>query len=163
LRVAHASLTPSLRERERALVRCYPEVDLELVTTSRWREAEVDVEAVADDLFPVTPARARFSKHIQLFAYDPRPIIASLRRHQPDLVEVNHEPYSVACAEVLTLCDWFAPQAAIVMQTNQNIFHRYPPPFNWLERRAMRRVDVASVCSETVREVLRAKGFNKSV
>ncbi len=163
LRVAHASLTPALRERERALARGYSDVDLELVTTNRWREAEVDVDAVDDELFPVIKARPRFSKHIQLFAYEPGPIIDALRRHRPHLIDLNHEPYSVACAEVLTLCSWYAPQAVVVLQTCQNIFHRYPPPFNWFERRALRRVAAAHVCSETVRELLRAKGFKKPV
>jgi glycosyltransferase involved in cell wall biosynthesis len=161
LRIAHASLTPTLRERERALARGYPNVDLEVVTTERWREAEVNVEAADDDLFPVTKARARLSKHVQLFAYDPAPLIAALRRHRPHLIDLNSEPYSTACAEVLTLCNWFAPSAAIVLQTCQNIFHRYPPPFNWLERRALKRIDAAYPCSETARELLRAKGFEK--
>jgi glycosyltransferase involved in cell wall biosynthesis len=161
LRIAHASLTPALRERERALVKLYPEIDLEVVTTTRWREAGVDVDAVEDDLFPVSKARPLFSKHIQLFAYDPRPIISALRRHRPHLIDLNHEPYSIACAEVLTLCRWFAPRAVVAIQTCQNIFHRYPPPFSWLERRALKRVTAASICSETVREVLTAKGFHK--
>ncbi|HXM34565.1 MAG TPA: glycosyltransferase family 4 protein, partial [Pyrinomonadaceae bacterium] len=69
--------------------------------------------------------------------------------------------YSVACAEALTLCSWFASQASIVLHTNQNICHKYPPPFNWLEQRAFRRIAAAYACSETVREVLRAKGFHK--
>jgi glycosyltransferase involved in cell wall biosynthesis len=161
LRIAHSSLTPALRQRERAFARRYPEIQLEVVTTERWREAEQDVEAMPDDLFPVSTARSYFSKHIQLFAYDPRPIIKALRRHKPDLIDLSHEPYSVAGAEVLTLCKWFAPQTPIVMQTNQNILHNYPPPFSWLEQRAFRRVDAAYACSETVCEVLRAKGFDK--
>ena len=163
LRIAHSSLTPALRQRERALVRRYPDVDLQVVTTQRWREAEMEVEATADELFPVRTARTHLSKHIQLFAYDPWPIIAALREHKPHLVDLSHEPYSVACAEALTLCNWFAPQAPIVMHTNQNICHKYPPPFNWLEQRAFRRIAAAYACSETVREVLRAKGFHKPV
>ena len=161
LRIAHSSLTPALRHRERALARCFPNVDLELVTTRRWREAEVVVDATPDDLFPVRTARTFLSKHIQLFAYDPRPIIKALRSHRPHLIDLGHEPYSVASAELLTLCGWFAPQVPIVMQTNQNILHNYPPPFNWLEQRALRRVAAAYGCSATVCEVLRAKGFNK--
>lgn len=161
LRIAHSSLTPALRQRERALVRRYPDVDLQVVTTERWREAEMDVVATEDELFRVRTARTHFSKHIQLFAYDPRPIIAALRDHKPHLIDLSHEPYSVACAEALTLCNWFAPRARIVMHTNQNICHRYPPPFNWLEQRAFRRISAAYACSETVREVLRAKGFHK--
>jgi glycosyltransferase involved in cell wall biosynthesis len=163
LRIAHSSLTPELRQRERALARCYPDVELEVVTTKRWREAEIEVEAMPDDLFPVRTARSLLSKHIQLFAYDPRPIIKALREHRPDLIDMGHEPYSVAAAQILTLCSWFAPQVPIVMQVNQNILHNYPPPFNWFEQRAFRRVAAAFACSESVREVVRAKGFDKAV
>jgi glycosyltransferase involved in cell wall biosynthesis len=49
------------------------------------------------------------------------------------------------------------------MQTAQNILRHYPPPFRWLEQRALRRVAAAYVCSETVTEVLRAKRFDKVV
>src|SRR5688572_2253132 len=161
LRIAHSSLIPALRQRERALVRCYTDIDLEAVTTPRWREAEVEVDATPDDLFPVSTARTHLSKHIQLFAYDPRPIVAALRRHRPQLVDLSHEPYSVACAEVLTLVNLFAPKTPVVMHVNQNIYHRYPQPFRWLEQRAFKRVSAAYVCSETVSEVLRAKGFTK--
>lgn len=161
LRIAHASLTPRLRERERALARNYHDVDLEVVTTEKWREAEVDVEMTADDLFPVTKARRLLSRHVQLFAYNPIPIIAALRRHRPHLIDLNAEPYSVACAEVLTLRNWFAPRAALVLQTCQNIFREYPVPFNWLERRALKQVTAAYPCSETARELLDAKGFDK--
>src|SRR4051812_11814494 len=163
LRIAHASLTPALRQRERAFARLFPEVSLEVVTTTHWREAEIDVQATGDDLFPVTRVRPRFSKHIQLFAYEPKPIIAALRRHRPHLIDLNHEPYSVACAEILTLCNRYAPRASIVLQACQNIFRRYPLPFHLLERRALRRATAAHVCSESVREVLCAKGFKKPV
>jgi glycosyltransferase involved in cell wall biosynthesis len=161
LRIAHASLTPRLRERERALARCYPDVQLEVVTTERWREAEVEVQAVDDDLFPVRKARPHFSRHIQLFVYDPRPIVRALRQFQPDVIDLNAEPYSVQCAEVLTLRNWLAPRVPVVLGVCQNIFHRYPPPFNWFERRALNQAAAAYGCSETVRELLIAKGFSK--
>jgi glycosyltransferase involved in cell wall biosynthesis len=161
LRIAHSSLTPALRERERAVARNYSDVELQVVTTKRWREAEMDVEVASDDLFQVRSASTHLSKHIQLFAYDPRPLVAAFREHKPHLIDMNHEPYSVACAEVITLRDRYAAGTPIVMQTNQNIYRRYPVPFNWLEQRAFRKVAAAYVCSETVREVLRAKGFAK--
>ena len=163
LRIAHASLTPALRQRERAFARLYPDVRFELVTTTRWREAGVEVNAVDDDLFPVTAVRPRLSKHIQLFAYEPKPIADVLRRFRPHVIDLNHEPYSIACAEIMMLCHRYAPQAAIILQACQNIYKNYPPPFNWLERRALRRAAAAAVCSETVREVLSAKGFTKPV
>ncbi|MCY7348130.1 MAG: glycosyltransferase family 4 protein [Pyrinomonadaceae bacterium] len=161
LRIAHASLTPALRGRERALARCFPDIDLEVVTPPRWREAEVEVETEPDEYFPVRTARTYLSKHIQLFLYDPRPIIEALKRHQPHIIDMNHEPYSVPCAEVLTLRRLYAPQAHIVMQTAQNIMKKYPFPFSVLEKRAFRQVSAAYMCSATVQEVLTDKGFQK--
>jgi glycosyltransferase involved in cell wall biosynthesis len=161
LRIAHASLTPALRGRERALARCFPNIDLELVTPPRWREAEVEVETEPDEYFPVRTARTYLSKHIQLFAYDPRPIIEALKRHKPHIIDMNHEPFSVPCAEVLTLRNLYAPQAHIVMQTAQNIMKKYPFPFSAMEQRTFKQVSAAYMCSATVQEVLENKGFRK--
>ncbi len=161
LRIAHASLTPALRGRERAVARCFPDVDMEVVTPPRWREAEIDVEAEKDEYFPVRTARTFLSKHIQLFAYDPRPIIEALKRHEPHIIDMNHEPYSVPCAEILTLRRLFAPHTPVVMQTAQNIFKKYPLPFSLMEKRAFNQVSAAYICSETVREVMELKGFQK--
>jgi len=159
LRIAHASLTPALRERERALAAECPDIDLQVVTTKQWHEAGVDVKVTGDDLFPVIPARSLLYRHIQLFAYNPLPLITALRNHRPHLIDLNHEPYSVACAEVLALRDWFAPQTPIIMQVAQNIMRSYPAPFNWLQKRALREVSAAYVCSESTKHVLREKGF----
>jgi glycosyltransferase involved in cell wall biosynthesis len=134
---------------------------MEVVTPPRWREAEVEVESEPDEYFPVRTAPTFLSKHIQLFAYDPRPIIEVLKRHKPHIIDMNHEPYSVPCAEILTLRNLFAPQARIVMQTAQNILKNYPLPFSAMEKRAFKQVSAAYMCSETVREVLETKGFHK--
>jgi glycosyltransferase involved in cell wall biosynthesis len=161
VRIAHSSLNPALRGRERALARCFPEIDMEVIVPPRWREAEVEVDAEPDEFFPVRTAKTFLSKHIQLFAFDPRPIIEVFRRHKPHIIDMNHEPYSVPCAEVLTLKRLFAPQAHVVMQTAQNISKKYPLPFSIFEKRAFKQVSAAYMCSETVREVMVGKGFSK--
>ncbi len=161
VRIAHASLTPALRGRERAIARCFPNVEMQVVTPPRWKESGVLVETVPDDYFPVIKAGTFLSKHIQLFAYNPFPIIRALRKHKPHIIDMDHEPYSVPCAEIIALRNLFAPGAKIVMQTAQNILKRYPPPFSFLEKRALKQVSAAYMCSETVREVLKTKNFTK--
>ena len=161
LRIAHASLTPALRGRERGIARVFPQVEMEVVAPEHWRETDVDVEIEPDEFLAVRPSKTFLSKHIQLFAYDPRPIIEVLRQHKPHIIDMDHEPYSVPCAEIITLRNLFAPQTPIVMQTAQNILKKYPPPFSFLEKRALKQVSAAYMCSETVREVLVTKGFNK--
>lgn len=161
LRIAHASLTPALRGRERGIACVFPQVDMEVIAPEHWRETDVDVEIEPDEFFDVRASKTFLSKHIQLFAYDPRPIIEVLRRHKPHIIDMDHEPYSVPCAEIITLRNLFAPQTPIVMQTAQNILKKYPPPFSFLEKHALKQVSAAYMCSETVREVLVTKGFNK--
>ena len=138
LRIAHASLTPALRGRERGIALRFPEVDLEVVTAPRWLEAGMDIETIPDDLFPVHTARTFFSGHMQLFAYDPLPIIKALRRHRPHIIDMDHEPYSVPCAEIISLRNLYAPTTPIVMQAAQNIYKDYPLPFSLMEKRALK-------------------------
>lgn len=159
LRIAHASLTPALRGRERGIAKRYPEIDLRVLAPTKWKETGVDIAAVPDDLFRVVTARTFLSKHIQLFAYDPFPLIRELRTFKPHVIDMDHEPYSLPCAEIVFLKNVFAPSAKIVMQTAQNIYKKYPLPFRYLEKRALKEVSAAYMCSETVREVLDAKGF----
>ncbi|MGI8495674.1 MAG: glycosyltransferase family 4 protein [Pyrinomonadaceae bacterium] len=161
LRIAHASLTPALRGRERGIALRFPEIEMEVITAPRWLEAGIDTETVSSDLFPVHTARTFFSKHMQLFAYDPRPIIKALRRHRPHIIDMDHEPYSVPCAEVISLRNRCAPTTPIVMQAAQNIYKDYPLPFSLLEKRALKQIDAAYMCSEAARDVLREKGFDK--
>lgn len=134
-----------------------------MITPPRWRETGVDVETVDDEYFPVIRSRTFLSKHIQLFAYDPFPIIKALRRHRPHVIDMDHEPYSIPCAEIIQLRNIFAPDARIVMQTAQNILKKYPFPFSLLEKRALKQVSAAYMCSETVRDVLESKGFEKPI
>ncbi len=60
VRIAHASLTPALRGRERGLAKCFPQLDIEVITPPRWHETGVDVETVPDEYFPVRTARTFF-------------------------------------------------------------------------------------------------------
>lgn len=160
LRIAHASLTPALRGRERGIARYHRNIELRVITPNKWKETGVDIKAVDDEYFPVIKARTFLSKHIQLFLYDPFTIIRELRTFKPDVIDMDHEPYSLPCAEIVTLRNLFAPSSKIVMQTAQNIFKKYPQPFRALEKRALREVSAAYMCSETVRDVLERKGFS---
>jgi glycosyltransferase involved in cell wall biosynthesis len=136
---------------------------MEVVTPPGWCEHGVNTETVPDDLFYVRAARVFLSRHIQLFAYDPRPIIDVLRRHKPHVIDMDHEPYSIPCAEIVTLRNIYAPGTPIVMQSAQNILKTYPPPFAYLEKRALRQIAAAYICNQDARKVLQAKGFRKPI
>jgi glycosyltransferase involved in cell wall biosynthesis len=71
-----------------------------------------------------------------------------------DAVHCWQEPYVAAAAQVAAL----APKsAALVFATFQNLPKRYPPPFSWTERLAMKRADGWIAFGRTVEETLQGR------
>lgn len=56
-----------------------------------------------------------------------------------------------------------APNAKVCLYTAQNLPKRYPPPFSFLERRALAAAGAAYPCSIEAGQRLRARGFRGSV
>src|SRR5690606_7221960 len=50
------------------------------------------------------------------------------------------------------------PSAAVGVESWQNLFKRFPPPFSWIERLVIRNVDHLIAGSDEIREVLIRKG-----
>ncbi|MBL4850391.1 MAG: glycosyltransferase family 4 protein [Planctomycetes bacterium] len=77
---------------------------------------------------------ARATRRVHVFLYGPR--LVSLLREGWDVVHAWEEPFVLAGGQIAAL----TPRAAkLVFRTDQNLDKRYPPPFGWIERRAMQR------------------------
>jgi glycosyltransferase involved in cell wall biosynthesis len=76
-----------------------------------------------------------------------------------DIVHVWEEPYVTAGAQVA----WWHQRGALVYATFQNISKRYPPPFGWIERYAMRRANGWVAFGETVESTLESRPGYASV
>ena len=109
---------------------------VDLVSAARWHEGGREVPLVARAGEQVVGART-LGSHPALFVYDPRPLWRALGR-PVDVIDVHEEPFALATAEVLLL-RWLRRQRApYVLYTAQNIDKRYPVPFRWIERAALR-------------------------
>jgi glycosyltransferase involved in cell wall biosynthesis len=90
----------------------------------------------------------------------------SLRRllleNKFDAIYVNHEPYAVATAQVLW-ANRLSVRVPFGFYSCQNIEKQYPPPFCWTERWIYRRSSFAFPITESVANVLRAKGFRGEI
>ncbi len=80
-----------------------------------------------------------------------------LRRHRPDLVHIDEEPYNFATFHANRMARRLG--ARTLWFSWQNLLRRYPPPFAWMERYNLHHVEGAIVGSETSAEVWRAKGY----
>ncbi|WP_454778571.1 glycosyltransferase [Georgenia muralis] len=155
LRISHSAVTEAWRERER-LLRARG-VDVELLSASRW-----DVGGALVTLRPrpgeAVEGVATVGSHPALFIYDPRPLWRALGRGW-DVLDIHEEPFALATAEILLLRSLRRVRAPYVLYSAQNIDKRYPPPFRWFERWALRHASGVSVCNAEAGRIVVRKGF----
>lgn len=92
---------------------------------------------------------ARLTRRVHVFHYGRR--LREVLRQGWDLIHAWEEPYVVVGGQVAALTPRGVP---LVFRTAQNLSKRYPPPFNWIERLAMRRAAGWSYCGQTVADAL---------
>jgi glycosyltransferase involved in cell wall biosynthesis/GT2 family glycosyltransferase len=155
LRIFHSAVVDAWRERERHLRALGADVDL--LTARRWDEGGTDVALVARPGEPVTGLRT-WGRHPALFVYAPLPLWRALGRPY-DVIDIHEEPFALATAEVLLLRRLRRQRAPYVLYSAQNIDKRYPPPFRWLERWALRHAAALSVCNTEAGRICERKGF----
>ena len=155
LRISHSAVVPSWRQRE-TCIRDHG-VDVRLLAARRWNEAGrvLDLHPLPDE--HVTPV-GTIGKHPALFLYDPR-ILWSALREPADVIDIHEEPFALATAEILLLRRLARQRAPYTLYSAQNIDKRYPLPFRWLERIALRGAAGLQTCNETAGQICCRKGF----
>lgn len=155
LRVAHHGVVTAWRQRERELLNL--QVDLTLVSAKRWNEGgrEVELDAGEDRFVTALPT---FGTHPNAFLYSPVPLWRLLGQEW-DLLDLHEEPCSLATAQVLAMRKLRGLRTPFVLYSAQNINKRYPPPFRWFERYALRRAAGVYVCNTEAGTILRRKGL----
>jgi len=158
LRISHTAALATYRARERALVEKFP-VDLQVVIPKHWQH--LGAEEAHDDTEPFVVHRIQTigTGNIPLFAFAPLPLIRIMRDFRPDVIDIHEEPYSISGFEIVALAKKYAPQAAMLFYTAQNLHKNYPPPFKWTERYVYDACVAAYPCSSQAEEVLIQKGF----
>jgi glycosyltransferase involved in cell wall biosynthesis/ubiquinone/menaquinone biosynthesis C-methylase UbiE len=157
LRIYHSGVVSSWRARDRELRRLG--CDVRLLTSQRWNEGGTVVALdEGDDQF-VTGVRT-VGRHPSLFLYDPIGVWRALRAGTFDVLDIHEEPTSLAAAEVQLLARAARVRTPFALYSAQNIDKRYPVPFRWLERIALRRATAVHTCNDSVGDILRRKGFD---
>ena len=75
---------------------------------------------------------------------------------QPDVIHLWEEPWSIVALQAARL----RGDAALVLEVDQNILKRLPPPFEAIRRYVLRRTDLILSRSPDASEVVRACGFD---
>jgi glycosyltransferase involved in cell wall biosynthesis len=116
----------------------------------------IALEAVPGEACEVRSVTAHLTQFPHLMFYGG---LRSLLGEPWDVIHCWEEPYVAAGAQIAGLA---APGAQLVFATFQNLPKRYPPPFNWMERRVVRRADGWIAFGRTVHETQLARpGYSK--
>jgi glycosyltransferase involved in cell wall biosynthesis len=129
-----------------------------------WEVTAAAPEAFPGDLGPIAlepfpgelprlaPVPVHGASRVHTMRYGRR--LRALLREGWDVVHCWEEPFVLAGAQVAA---WTPPEARLVYATFQNLPKRYPPPFAWAERYALRRAAGWVAFGETVHEALRVR------
>ena len=142
----------------------YPDVDLMVLSPRRfnhfgaWRDAEQPV--AGSFKFESHRVAMPWLGPIQNYLHWYPRLAQVLAEFKPDIIDLWQEPWAAVSAHCCLLRNRLLPHAKIVLESEQNMLKRFPPPFRWFEHYTMRNADCAVGRSSGVLEVLRAKGFN---
>ena len=155
LRISHSGVVDDWRARERVARRVGHEVTS--VTAVQWDEGGRTVPLRPREGEDVRGVRT-LGRHPALFVYDPRPLWRLLGEAW-DVLDLHEEPFALATAEVLAMRALRRSRTPFVLYSAQNIDKRYPPPFRWMERWALRHASAVSVCNDEAGRIVTDKGL----
>jgi glycosyltransferase involved in cell wall biosynthesis len=143
------------------LAKC-PGVELTLVTPPYWQH-DNGTKQVLEKLYTtgyrmiVTTMARNGNYHLHSY-----PKLGQIMKEvQPEIVHIDEEPYNFATFQAMRLAHHH--KARTLFFTWQNLYRHYPPPFRQMELYNYKHTDTALVGNREAVEVLRRKGYSKSV
>ncbi|MEU2201897.1 glycosyltransferase [Isoptericola sp. NPDC019482] len=162
LRVSHSAVVDAWRERERELRR--RGIEVRVLSARSWEAGGRPVHLAprpGEDVVGIRTA----GRHPALFLYDPCALWRELGRPH-DVLDVHEEPFALATAEILALRGLRRAlgrgqgrSAPYVLYSAQNIHKRYPVPFRWFERLALRGAAAVVACNSGAARIVTDKGL----
>jgi glycosyltransferase involved in cell wall biosynthesis len=140
-----------------------PELELTLLVPGEWQEygrrfrPDPPSSPLAIRVCPIripTLWRAKWYCHYY-------PTLASvLNEIKPQVLHLWEEPWSLVALQAARLVKMHFPQTALILETEQNILRRLPPPFEQIRRYTLRRTDMLIARQEEALAVSRECGYS---
>ena len=162
--ISHSAVNKaSGRIRYETMVAARPDIELTLVAPDRWIEygKRMPLDPHSGPLnFRVEPVRLPVMPMAKWYLhYYPR-LGALLSELQPDVIHLWEEPWSLVGLQAVRLRNRLLPKAAVMLETDQNILRRLPPPFQQIRRYNLSHIDLLIGRQPESLEVARACGFS---
>ena len=163
LLIAHNCQSPAEGQDKVRCLLSMPDVELRVLVPDRWnnygewRTPTVPADLV--DVIRVGRVRLPWAGPGQYYLHWYPDLEQIVREFRPDVINVWEEPWGLVSAQACRVRDRLVPDAKIVSETEQNVNKRLPPPFEWIRRNVLRRVDFMVARSDEAVRVVRGKGY----
>lgn len=137
------------------------EVELTLLTPSQIRHALRVYEVEISNQWPHITIPGFMTERLSGFGFSPLPLWRTLRQAQPDLVQVDEEPSSLALLQVLLLKRLLGYR--VIFFTWENIVTQFPGLFGLFHRLSLRLADGAIAGNKAAKTLLQSKGFHRPI
>lgn len=135
------------------------DLSVDLVGPARWREYGREMIAEpperGDVRLHMEPIRLPYVPAVNWYAHHYPGLSRLVRQLRPDVIHLWEEPWSFVALQAAKL----RGDAALVLEVDQNILKRLPPPFEQIRRYVLERTDAILVRSPQAESVVRACGF----
>ncbi|MBR0829007.1 glycosyltransferase [Bradyrhizobium manausense] len=136
-----------------------PDVDMHLVMPATWQEFGRSMTAEpfqADGVsVHVLPIRIPHAGPMSWYLHFYPGLRRLLRELEPDVIHLWEEPWSVVALQAQIL----RRRAALVLEVDQNILKRLPPPFESIRKHVLKHTDHLLSRSPDATAVVRARGY----
>jgi glycosyltransferase involved in cell wall biosynthesis len=137
-----------------------PGFEVHLLAPARWRQFGRGITADPPDDPGVTmhiePIRLRSLPGLKWYGHFYPGLGKLIREVEPDVIHLWEEPWSIVALQATLL----RGNAALVLEVDQNILKRLPPPFETIRRYVLRRTDVVLSRSPDATAVVRACDYD---
>lgn len=165
LSIAHTAVSRAAGRLRYDAVGARGDVETHLVVPDRWYQFGRWLAADPPDYEPGVdvhvsrvrwPRAGRASWHFHHY-----PELGSLiSRVAPDVIHLWEEPYSLVTLQAALLRRRLAPSAAFVLEVDQNLLKRLPPPFEAARRWVLGQTDLLLARNSEAEAVCRACGYD---
>jgi glycosyltransferase involved in cell wall biosynthesis len=163
LLISHNGMSRTAGQPKLHALAAYEDIELTALVPDRmnfygtWETAEPP----ENPAFRFVVGRARWQSvagqwYLQRYADALGPLLCETR---PDIVNIWQEPWSLVCTQAVRLTRRLCPQAKILVETEQNVYKRLPPPFQQFQNYTLRHADFLIGRSQEALEVARRKGY----
>ena len=142
----------------------FRDIELTLFAPSYWKsdirmkiERADESEGEKGRIIYINPY---FAGNGSLYFYEYR-FKKELRAIKPDIIFIDEEPWSLSALQTVYFSSIFKP--LILFYTKQNIYKRYPFPFNQTQKYIFHSAVKGVAVSRECETILRRHGFNKNI